>query len=377
MVDFKYKYKKYKQKYYNLVHGGHEDIPYMTKDNYKEFYNQWLILQKDKDYKGKRTYFPILQTAESNIAGSSRYSNYNAIRDSEDNLMSPPDPTKETINQFLERAKFKNFGGSSTHEHLVVHNKIMRQVKPKKIMEIGFNTGISASNFLDFDPDITVLSFDIMMRFYNNYAKWYIDKKYPGRHFLIAGDSTVSLPAYHKFHPEYKADIIFIDGSHLLAPAFFDIKNSYDYAHENTILIIDNVIAHRTVGSEVYDALLRAIQDEGIVNFIDHIETGDYKDGFAICKYNIKPEDKFKTGKIDYLYIERRIPAYYYSYLINDTNEVETLVKIKEELEEKIKKNPDGYDMYVINDLNNKLKELGASDRLMSKFEKKGKIWNF
>lgn len=352
-----------------------EDIlPVMTKDNYKEYYEQWKVLQNLKDYKGKRTYTPIT-SGKSNVAGDTRYAMYNAIKDAEDNIMEDADPSKETVEQFLTRAKFKSFGGSSTQEHLTIHDRIMKTYKPKIIVEIGFNTGLSADNFLK-NPDVElVVSFDILMRFYSNYAKWYLDKKYPGRHILVAGDSSVTVPTFSKAMKGFKADLLFHDGSHLLNPAYEDLRNLFQYAREDTILIVDNVVPHRGVGVSVYDALLRAI-DEGFVNFIDHVETGDYKDGFAICKYNVRPEDKFKTGKIDYVYVERRIECYYYTYLVQEVTNKEELIKLKDEIETAIRDRPESFDMYVILEINKKMKEFGDYDN-MSIFRKRGKVWSF
>jgi len=352
-----------------------EDIlQVMTKDNYKEYYEQWQTLKNLKNYRGKRTY-TVITNGESNVAGDTRYAMYNAIKDAEDNIMMGPDPSKESVEQFLTRAKFNSFGGSSTQEHLTVHDRIMKTYKPKIIVEIGFNTGLSADNFLK-NPDVElVVSFDILMRFYSNYAKWYLDKKYPGRHILVAGDSSVTVPTFNKAMNGFKADLLFLDGSHELSGAMSDLINLMPYAKEDTILIVDNVVPHRGVGSNVYNALLRGV-DEGFVNFIDHVETGDYKDGFAICKYNVRPEDKFKTGEIDYKYIERRIEAYYYTYLVQEVTNKEELIKLKKEIENAIRERPDSFDMYVILEINKKMKEFNDYDN-MSIFRKRGKNWSF
>jgi hypothetical protein len=130
------------------------------------------------------------------------------------------------------------------------------------------------------------------------------------------------------------------------------------------------------VGVEVYDALLRAVQDDGIVNFMDHVETGDYKDGFAICKYNITPEQKFKTGDIDYLYVERRLECYYYTYKIQNTNKLNDLIELKKRIEKAIKDKPDTFDMYIVIELNKKMKTFGSYEN-MCQYKKFGKVWQF
>ena len=75
-------------------------------------------------------------------------------------------------------------------------------------MEIGFNAGHSAELFLKY-TSAHVTSFDLGDHPYVTHAKEYIDAYYPGRHSLILGDSTVTVP---KCIGKY--DIIFIDGGH-------------------------------------------------------------------------------------------------------------------------------------------------------------------
>ena len=74
-------------------------------------------------------------------------------------------------------------------------------------MEIGFNAGHSSELFLKY-TSAHVTSFDLGEHPYVSHAKEYIDA-YPGRHSLIIGDSTVTVP---KCIGKY--DIIFIDGGH-------------------------------------------------------------------------------------------------------------------------------------------------------------------
>ena len=74
----------------------------------------------------------------------------------------------------------------------------------KTAMEIGFNAGHSAELFLKNNPELTLTSFDIGDHNYVLRGKQYIDKMFPGRHTLIIGDSTVSVPKFIKDHPEIK-----------------------------------------------------------------------------------------------------------------------------------------------------------------------------
>ena len=65
------------------------------------------------------------------------------------------------------------------------------------ILEIGFNAGHSAELWLSVKPNIKVTSFDIGTHSYLTLGKDFIDRKFPGRHTLILGDSRETLPKVH------------------------------------------------------------------------------------------------------------------------------------------------------------------------------------
>jgi len=137
--------------------------------------------------------------------------------------------------------------------------------QPKSIMEIGFNGGHSALLFLSITPPETkVVSFDLGEYAYVFAAKRYIDSVFPGRHTLVTGDSTATIPNYeeqvaHRLKnaetaPPLKFDLIFIDGGHQDDIPLKDILNSQRLARdENTIVAIDDICrnqerhAHYTV----------------------------------------------------------------------------------------------------------------------------------
>jgi predicted O-methyltransferase YrrM len=122
--------------------------------------------------------------------------------------------------------------------------ELLKEYAPhaKRIMEIGFNAGHSADLFLRTNPDAQVVSFDIGMHNYVRQGKDYIDAKYPGRHTLVLGDSTQSVPEYKTDEP---FDVIFIDGGHSYDVASADVANCKRLAHANTLVIMDDTIRQR------------------------------------------------------------------------------------------------------------------------------------
>lgn len=108
--------------------------------------------------------------------------------------------------------------------------------KPKRILEIGFNAGISTEVFLR-ACDAEVISFDLLIHPYCEIRVDQVKRAFPGRFTLIQGDSKTTIPE-HEADDLY--DLIFIDGDHRFEGAKADIENCHQLAHEFTALIIDD-----------------------------------------------------------------------------------------------------------------------------------------
>jgi predicted O-methyltransferase YrrM len=147
-----------------------------------------------------------------------------------------------TINDYLnEHGIFKIEGYTEHPRHIHDLIQLVQNPSIRTIIEIGFNAGHSAELFLKHNPMVTMISFDIGEHEYVSIAKKYIDMTYPNRHSLIIGDSTIQLPDYISKH-NISSDIIFIDGGHTYDIAKSDLENSRSFAHENTIVIMDDTI---------------------------------------------------------------------------------------------------------------------------------------
>lgn len=348
LYEYEYKYKKYKHKYINTKNDDNNcrRIRKNNKGTDKQlnalikFFKGW----NDNGYSGmKNTVNKPRNTNENLISYKTsidvtQSSTLNNVKNLD---LENYEPNVKGIVSFLKDFNFiesKKFSfihptfyriEGSSGEHLITHNKILQDFKeePKYIMEIGFNSGVSAINFLNSTKNTIVVSFDIMLHNYCWYSKMFIDNKYPGRHILIAGDSTIQVKIIAPLLG-FKFDLIFIDGDHNYNSAYKDIINCKEVAHKNTMVILDNVAPHTGCGIGPYLAMNHAIKD-GIIVFKQHYEIKDYTDGFAILEYNF--DKKAESNKIDYIKIERLIPVYTLTSILDsaklENNELEKLKK--------------------------------------------------
>lgn len=104
------------------------------------------------------------------------------------------------ITSYLKKIGYHTFEGNCREEPRKVADliKLITGHGIKNVMEIGFNAGNSAEIFLQNNKDLHLTSFDLGEHPYVGSAKAYIDRTYPGRHTLIMGDSTLSIPTYSK-----------------------------------------------------------------------------------------------------------------------------------------------------------------------------------
>ncbi len=176
------------------------------------------------------------------------------------------------ITEFLNSRGFYQFEGNVSECQLAMNDLILLTSKPNiKIMEIGFNGGHSAEIILENNKSSTLLSFDLGSHDYVLHSKEYIENTFPGRHFLILGDSKITVKKFVEENPEERFDVIFIDGGHDYETAKADMENCLLLSGPNTIIIFDDTCftpgweAEWTIGpTRVWNEFLR---DNKIVEF--------------------------------------------------------------------------------------------------------------
>jgi len=82
---------------------------------------------------------------------------------------------------------------------------------------------------------------------------------------MISGDSSLTVPTFHHFHPDYKCDFIFIDGDHIYDMALADIRNMARLAQEGAWVAVDDI----GFFDGVDEAVVKAVE-EGVINVTSH-----------------------------------------------------------------------------------------------------------
>ena len=86
--------------------------------------------------------------------------------------------------------------------------------KCNNIIEIGFNAGHSALLMLEANPNANIQIFDICEHGYTEKCFDYLNKVYGNRMTLHRGNSHSTLSNFKNQNPEYRFDLIHIDGNH-------------------------------------------------------------------------------------------------------------------------------------------------------------------
>ena len=148
-----------------------------------------------------------------------------------------------SLTEFLQSRGFHDFEGNSSNVPQQTQDLIHLTKRPNiHVMEIGFNAGHSAETFLQNNPLLDLVSFDLGDHDYITTSKSYIDATYPGRHTLILGGSRETVPRFIADNKDVKFDVIFIDGGHQYEIATADIENCFHLAHKDTIVMLDDTM---------------------------------------------------------------------------------------------------------------------------------------
>ena len=125
-------------------------------------------------------------------------------------------------------------------EEFITMYRLVKAPFVRTVCETGFNAGHSTFLWLQANSKTQVYSFDIGSHGYSRKMAEHIRAAFPGRFNITWGDSTITLPAYRKAHPEVTCDMIVIDGGHTRRVCGSDYENFRKMASSQSIVFLDN-----------------------------------------------------------------------------------------------------------------------------------------
>ena len=115
----------------------------------------------------------------------------------------------------------------------------------RTVCETGFNGGHSTYMWLTSHPSSKVMSFDLGDCPYAHKMAEYLASQFPNRLTVTFGDSTKTLPVFKEriklSEPDFRCDIIIIDGGHTYPVAKADMDNFRSLAVPgHTLVVLDD-----------------------------------------------------------------------------------------------------------------------------------------
>jgi predicted O-methyltransferase YrrM len=179
-------------------------------------------------------------------------------------------PTVTDHERFIEQAgaRYQIVEGSIAVEQVTFFAELLRQRSHvRRILEIGFNGGISASAMLSARADVELVSIDIGHWDCVLKAKTLIDECYPNRHTLIVGDSKTEVPKLDATRP---FDMAFVDGNHTAPMPEIDLNNVLPLLVDGGIIVLDDYCETYGQGG-VIQAWDKAVKEGKITSLNIHV----------------------------------------------------------------------------------------------------------
>ena len=154
----------------------------------------------------------------------------------------------------------------------------------RTICEIGFNAGHSALVWLESNPNVHLYSFDLGRHNYTAPMASFLKENYPNRFDIFMGASDVVVPIVNQKH-HISCDILVVDGGHFSNQALKDIVNMKRFAHENSLLIVDDT----AFGAKFCDDVMKSVNKLLKCSYIELQFMCQYtkkRRGFALFTYN-------------------------------------------------------------------------------------------
>lgn len=135
------------------------------------------------------------------------------------------------------------FGIAAVPEQVRAYAKVAASLNGSDphICEVGFNCGHSTTTFLEANPRATLVNFDLPMLRWARSARSFIKHRYGSRVKIIDGPSRKTIPEFARAHPNFRCDLVVVDGEHSYVGSLLDLVNLLQYAPCNAPVLMDDI----------------------------------------------------------------------------------------------------------------------------------------
>ena len=109
------------------------------------------------------------------------------------------------------------------------------------ICETGFSCGHSTMTFLESNPRVRVVNFDLPTLAWARRAREYMKTRYGSRVTVVDGSSRKTIANYTREHPELQCDLVVVDGDHTYVSTLIDLVSLLQRAPCNASVLLDDV----------------------------------------------------------------------------------------------------------------------------------------
>lgn len=175
------------------------------------------------------------------------------------------EPFNQAVIAATEGLAVEGFSRQVKQQYLALHY-LAAQRTARRVCETGFNMGHSAFNYLTASEDSIVHSFDMGVHPYSYVLAEYLRGKFPARLVVHFGSSARTVPQFIRENPEFRCDLMFVDGGHRYVDALADLENFARMANlKSNVVVFDDFPTDW--GGELGAAWARMVE-KGIVDEI-------------------------------------------------------------------------------------------------------------